>query len=177
METKDHTLTQLLSADSLIGKSVENYEEDKIGDIKDLVIDPISGEISYAVLSINTGFLNLESKFFAIPLQAMTVTESHVKFDISKEHLKNAPGFDKDVWPTGPQKEFLSSVYDYYKISRSTGGSSGQTNNDRGNEDLHVMSNPDSKANIHAKAGSVDADQIDQGNYDKDPNSNKQFDR
>jgi len=177
METKNHTLTQLLSADSLIGKSVENYEEDKIGDIKDLVIDPITGEISYAVLSVNTGFLNLESKFFAIPLQAMTVTESHVKFDISKEHLQNAPGFDKDVWPTGPQKEFLSSVYEYYNISRGKGGSFAQTNTDHGQEDLHLMSNPDSKANLNAMSGSVHADQTDHGNYDKDPNSNKQFDR
>ncbi len=175
METKDHTLTHLLSADTLIGKSVENYDDDKIGDIKDLVLDPISGEISYAVLSVSTGFLNLESKFFAIPLQAMTVTESTVKFDISKERLEKAPGFDKDVWPTGPQKEFLTSVYAYHNISRQ---SAGNQRSGTGNDALHLMSNPDSMANTRVHQSGMDkTGQPDHGNYDKNPDKNKQFDR
>lgn len=111
----------LLSADSINGTTVENSTGENIGDIKDLMINTNSGEVEYAVLSVNTGFLNLGSKYFAIPLQAMTFDKSREKVlvDISKDRLENSPGFDKDNWPDGAQNEFVSSVYDYYEIDRS----------------------------------------------------------
>ena len=48
-------------------------------------------EVQYVVLSVNTGFLNLESKYFAIPWQVFsfnTVDEVLV-LDIDKDRLKN----------------------------------------------------------------------------------------
>ena len=57
-------------------------------------------------------------KLFAVPWQAMkldTVNHCFV-FDVSKERLKDAPGFDKDHWPGTGDREFQTRVYTYYNV-------------------------------------------------------------
>ncbi len=126
----------ILSSSSITGSSVKNLKDEKVGEIKDLMIDTESGEVAYAVLSVNTGFLNLESKYFAIPFQAFTF-HSHrdevLTLDIDKERLKDSPGFDKDNWPKGPQREFIDEVNAFYGIdrNRTMSDSTGMHSNER----------------------------------------------
>lgn len=112
---------QLLSGSSINGTIVENRNGDNIGNIKDVMIDTRTGEVAYAVLSVDTGFLNLGSKYFAVPLQALKFDfdNKRILMDIKREQLENAPGFDKDNWPSGPQSEFIGLVYDFYEVERS----------------------------------------------------------
>ena len=107
----------ILSASSIEGTTVRTPADEKVGDIKDIMLDTHSGEVVYAVLSVDTGFLNLGNKYFAIPWQALTfdtAQEEVVIFDVNKEKLENAPGFDKDNWPSEPQPEFVDEVHSYY---------------------------------------------------------------
>ncbi len=90
------------------------------------MFDVSTGEISYAVLSVSTGFLNLESKYFAVAWGALnfdkyradTYGENVIILDVSKERLENSPGFDKDNWPTHPDSTFIDSVNSYYGVER-----------------------------------------------------------
>lgn len=116
MRNEDNDL--VLSTSTLEGSKVKNLSNETIGDIKDIMLDADTGEVVYAVLSVNSGFLNLESKYFAIPWQVFsfnTVDEVLV-LDIDKDRLKNSPGFDKDNWPKGPQTEFISEINTYYGV-------------------------------------------------------------
>lgn len=108
----------LLRADTMQGTKVYDAEARHIGQIKDLMIDTATGYVEYAVLSVDTGFLNLGNKFFAIPLRAFRILEEGKEWqlDVDKDKLEGAPGFDKDNWPTGAQTEFLSEVYRYYDV-------------------------------------------------------------
>ena len=107
---------QVLSASTIIGEKVINTAGEQLGTIKELIIDPDDGFISYAVLSFG-GFLGLGDKLFAIPWEALTLdTEDHAFIlDVDKELLKNAPGFDKDHWPDNAQYEagWLLDIYEY----------------------------------------------------------------
>ncbi len=38
--------------------------------------------------------------------------------DVSEEHLKVAPGFDKDHWPSMADLQWASSVLNYYRYYR-----------------------------------------------------------
>src|SRR5690348_5094968 len=60
----------VLKASDLIGKKVEDTEGKKLGDIKDLVIDPMEGDIEYVVLDFG-GFLGIGDKYFAVPWDAL----------------------------------------------------------------------------------------------------------
>ncbi|WP_373494592.1 PRC-barrel domain-containing protein [Aquiflexum sp.] len=114
---------QIISGSSLEGTDVRTPADESIGDIKDIMIDLQSGKISYLVLSVNTGFLNLNNKYFAVPLKAFTfnfgddyTNKDVLVLDVSKERLESSPGFDKDNWPTHADSEFVDSVNSFYDI-------------------------------------------------------------
>ncbi len=110
----------LLTAASIKGTPVRDKHDEVLGNIKDLMIDLRTGEVIYAVLSVEDGFLNMGSKYFAVPLQAFSVDtiNERMVLDVSKERLEKAPGFDKDNWPQQPQADFIISVYAFYNVER-----------------------------------------------------------
>lgn len=106
----------ILSATTLIGDPVKNYDGDDLGKIEELMIDLQSGRIAYAVLSIG-GFLGIGDKLFAIPWELLTVNQEEKCFelDIDEETLENAPGFDKDNWPETNDYDIVTRAYAFYE--------------------------------------------------------------
>lgn len=89
----------------LIGMDVRNHENEDLGDIEDLVIDPKSGQIRYAAVSMG-GFLGLGDELFAVPWSAIKVQleaddddDYEAVVNIDKQRMENARGFDQDNWP------------------------------------------------------------------------------
>jgi sporulation protein YlmC with PRC-barrel domain len=101
------TTRRILSASTLRGNAVVDSKGEKLGDIKDFMVDPTTGTISYAVLSFG-GFLGMGDKLFAVPMSTMSLHANDKSFVLgtSKEQLKQAPGFDKDKWPDFASPEF-----------------------------------------------------------------------
>src|ERR1044071_7377379 len=107
--------SKILKANDLIGKNVTNPAGERMGDIKDLVIDVDSGKIVHAALDFG-GFLGMGDKLFAVPWQSLGMTPDGKKFtlDVPKDRLKNAPGFDQKHWPNMADRQFVTDVYNYY---------------------------------------------------------------
>ena len=105
-----------VKASSIIGTDVVNPNGDNLGDIKEVVIDPNTGKVAYAVVSFG-GFLTMGEKLFAIPLSSFKYdpTENEYVLDISKERLEAAPGFDADHWPSMSDEKWNRDVYKYYE--------------------------------------------------------------
>lgn len=106
---------EVMAADTLEGDTVVNASDEKLGEITDIMIDVQSGQVAYAVLSCG-GFMGIGDKLFAIPWGALTLDATHKQFvlDIDKERLKDAPGFDKDHWPSMADSRWAAQVHDYY---------------------------------------------------------------
>lgn len=106
---------RLMGADTLIGEDVYNRQEEDLGDIKEIMLDMRQGQVAYAVLSFG-GWLGMGDKLFAVPWQALQLDTVNKRFllDVSKDHLKNAPGFDKDNWPDMASAEFTTQMNDFY---------------------------------------------------------------
>lgn len=104
-----------LSATTLIGDDVENPQGEALGDLNDIMLDTTSGKIEYAVISFG-GILGMGDKLFAVPWSALTVDHEGHKLilNVSKERLKDAPGFDKDNWPNFADTTFAQKVSTYY---------------------------------------------------------------
>ena len=110
-------------ASQTIGMAVDNANGDHLGKIEDLVFDPNTGKIRYAVLSFG-GFLGLGDKYFAIPFTHLraeatktstTGSESyHLVLDVAKERLKDAPGFDSKNWPDFGDPSYGTAVDRFY---------------------------------------------------------------
>lgn len=107
---------RLMTADTLIGNAVMNHQGDTLGEIEDIMLDVPRGRIAYAVMSAG-GFLGIGEKLFALPWSSMTLDTERKCFllDADKERIKNAPGFDKDHWPSQADNTWQSEVNSYYQ--------------------------------------------------------------
>ena len=104
-----------MGADTLIGNDVYNKSSEDLGDIKEIMIDVRSGQVSYAVLSFG-GFLGMGDKLFAVPWAALKLDTENKRFvlDVNKERLESAPGFDKSKWPNMADATWQASIHSYY---------------------------------------------------------------
>lgn len=107
--------SRIISSSTITGQNVYNLKDENIGEIKDLMINPSSSEVVYAVLAFG-GFMGIGSKLFAIPLEALQYSEEDdtIRLDVNKEKLENAPSFDEDNWPMTADNDFVDSVYSHY---------------------------------------------------------------
>ena len=128
--SKDGPGPALMGADTLIGDDVYNHKDEDLGDIKEIMLDMRTGKVAYAVLSFG-GIMGMGEKLFAVPWQRLTLDTVNKRFilDIEKEHLENAPGFDKDNWPDMTSEDWSDEVDAFYGTSAGsnlhTQGSSG----------------------------------------------------
>ena len=107
---------RVMAASTLEGDDVVNSAGDKLGTLDEIMLDVPSGRIAYGVLS-SGGFLGIGDKLFAIPWRALTLDADNECFilDVSKERLEEAPGFDKDNWPSMADESWAREVHTYYR--------------------------------------------------------------
>lgn len=107
---------RIMAADTLEGDAVKNAAGESLGTLDHIMIDVPSGRVAYAVLSFG-GFLGMGDKLFAVPWAALKLDPANKCFvmDASEEDLKNAPGFDKDHWPTFADEKWAVEIHTYYK--------------------------------------------------------------
>jgi hypothetical protein len=87
-------------ASGLLGMEVRNRENQKLGEIKDLVMES-PGKVSYAVLAVG-GFLGIGEKLIALPPRSLQVAADgdYLVLDADKARIQAAPGFAATAWPS-----------------------------------------------------------------------------
>jgi sporulation protein YlmC with PRC-barrel domain len=84
----------LLAASEIKGARVINFQNQDVGEIDELLIEPDTGQIRFAVVSVG-GFLGLGSTRVAVPWQALQITRESGRvwymLDATKERLETAP--------------------------------------------------------------------------------------
>ena len=101
VQASNESMQQVSRASKIIGTNVKNPNGDKLGDIKDLVLDPESGQVVYVVVSFG-GVLGVGDKLFALPWKALhwTRDKEYYVLDVDKSTLKKAPGFEQNIRPS-----------------------------------------------------------------------------
>lgn len=102
-------------ASDLIGITVKNYQDEKLGKVEDLAVDVESGRIVQVILSTG-GFLGIGDTLTAVPPGALhhDVAQKVLQLDANKDKLKGAPQFDNAKWDEGTQTTQVAEVYAYY---------------------------------------------------------------
>jgi len=104
---RSHRVSKILGAD------VRNKSGDKIGDVRDLVVDG-SGTIRLAIVSTG-GFLGVGDRLHAVPWDALGLgPKDDLILDIDKAHLQAAPGFTSKTWPNLGDDRWLADNRRYY---------------------------------------------------------------
>lgn len=111
---------QTIPATNIVGTHVENWEDENLGTITDVMINKHDGIVAYMVLSY-PGHYSQEwrNKRFAVPFEAIARKQGadgiEYILNTDPEFLKKAPGFDADNWPDFADPAFSSVIKDYYK--------------------------------------------------------------
>jgi len=102
-------------ATDVIGMTVNNYQNEKLGKVSDLALDVESGRVVEVIISTG-GFLGLGKTLTAVPPSALhhDAGLTFLQLDASKEKFNAAPRFDLAKWDEGTQSNQLSEVYGYY---------------------------------------------------------------
>jgi hypothetical protein len=103
METTDDDLTagtegSLIAAGKVVGTSVYGPDHVHIGEVADIMIRKVSGQVAYAVLSVG-GFLGLGARHCALPWQMLkydTGLGGFVVPTLTRDRLERAPVYDAD---------------------------------------------------------------------------------
>jgi len=108
---------RVMGASTLGGDDVLNRQGEKLGTIEEIMLDVPTGRIAYAVLSAG-GFLGIGDKLFAIPWRSLTLDPENKCFvvDVAKERLEQAPGFDKNHWPSMADENWARELHTYYRV-------------------------------------------------------------
>jgi sporulation protein YlmC with PRC-barrel domain len=101
-------------ASALARERVRNRAGEIIGTIEDIVVNPVSGAIEYAIVSLDD--LGGRNRLFTIPWTSMSLSPSrdYVFLDMDRDRLARAPSFDRDRWPDLGDPVWRRSIHDYY---------------------------------------------------------------
>ena len=104
----------MISSDRVQGTEVYSLSGEHIGTIDNLVIDKVSGQIVYAMMSFG-GFLGLGKRLYPIPWQKLSydVSEGGYRTDLTEEQVKNAPDYNPDA---SVDSDIDERMYDYYDV-------------------------------------------------------------
>lgn len=90
----------LVKSNEVISVDVKSSAKENLGEIEEIVLDKLSGQARYVVLSFG-GFLGMGDKYFAFPWKAISYSPEDKCFilNVNKDKLKKENGFDKNHWP------------------------------------------------------------------------------
>ena len=106
----------LIGSDRVEGTSVYRSDGTKIGEIERVMIDKLSGQAAYAVMSFG-GFLGIGEDHYPIPWQRLTYNERFGGYEvnITDKQLENAPKYATgEEWQWDVRRG--RQIHDYYGV-------------------------------------------------------------
>lgn len=147
-------------ASKLMGTAVNNFQDEKIGTVKNFIVDLSAGRVVAVIISAG-GYMGMNGELSAVPATAFNFNKEHnaLQLDASKEMLANSPHFKSNEWPDFNQSGYSGGVYHAYKVEPYFGtDSTNQPNNtarnirDRNNRTLTPLDQSNSQADIDTTA-------------------------
>ncbi|MBC7634876.1 MAG: PRC-barrel domain-containing protein [Acetobacteraceae bacterium] len=105
----------LISSKRVTGSAVYNHDGEKLGSIDDLVIDKLSGQVRFAVMSFG-GFLGIGENYHQIPWDGLQYDKSQDGYliNLSRAALEAAPNYDRDQIDSFDYAGEGRTIDDYY---------------------------------------------------------------
>jgi len=110
---------QMNRASKVIGADVLDAQGGKIGEVRDIVVDPLRGQVAYAVVSFRSP-MGLATRYYVVPWQQLrqaSGTGDRFVTNLTREQLKAAPSFDRGRWPDMATEQWHRDVARFYSQS------------------------------------------------------------
>ncbi|MBB5054153.1 sporulation protein YlmC with PRC-barrel domain [Afipia massiliensis] len=117
MAQQERETSSLIGSDKVDGTAVYDADGEKIGSIERVMIEKMTGKVSYAVLSFG-GFLGIGDDHYPLPWSSLkyNVELGGYQTMIPVEKLKGAPKYaDENEWDWGATR--TKGLSDYYGVA------------------------------------------------------------
>jgi hypothetical protein len=118
MVTEASETGSLIGSDKVEGTAVYGADDTKIGSIERVMIDKVTGKVSYAVLSFG-GFLGIGDDHYPLPWQSLKYDTNlgGYRTGITQQQLEGAPKYSNDNAWNWNDPARARSVNDYYGVA------------------------------------------------------------
>ena len=118
MVTEVRETGSLIGSDKVEGTAVYGADDTKIGSIERVMIDKMSGKVSYAALSFG-GFFGIGDEHYPLPWQSLKYDTNlgGYRTGITETQLQGAPKFGNDNSWNWSDPARTRSVNDYYGVA------------------------------------------------------------
>jgi hypothetical protein len=115
METERRETGTLIGSDKVEGTAVYGTDAQKIGSIERVMIDKVSGQVSYAVLGFG-GFLGIGDDHYPLPWQSLKYDTGlgGYRTNLTADRLQGAPKYGNDNAWDWDDPGRARAVNDYY---------------------------------------------------------------
>lgn len=106
---------QLIRGKQLLGRDVHDERNEKIGELEDVALDPVSGQILYGVVEADS-FLGLGNDLTAVPWELLRIPgdEGDLELLVNRSTFESAPTFKDDTWPNMTDPGWSHSIYQHF---------------------------------------------------------------
>ena len=110
----------LIASDKVEGTPVYRSNGERVGEIKRIMIDKISGKVAYAVMSFG-GFMGIGEDYYPLPWSLLSYNPELEGYEVnlSESQLKNAPRYSKHENWDWSDRARERTIYDYYGMNLS----------------------------------------------------------
>jgi len=111
--------TAAIRAKKVIGTKVKGADGKTIGEIEDVVLDKLSNNIMFAVVSFG-GFMGMGEKYHPLPWRTLRYDDSQNAYmvDVSEDKLRQGPADSIEALTANDGAKFRDRAYEYYNVTR-----------------------------------------------------------
>src|SRR5580704_8495481 len=108
---------RLISSDKVVGTTVYNLQDEHLGSVYNLMVDKISGQVAYAVMSFG-GFLGMGESYHPLPWRVLKygVRQGGYVVDLDRRRLEGAPSYTASSLPNWSDRDYGRRVDEYYGV-------------------------------------------------------------
>jgi sporulation protein YlmC with PRC-barrel domain len=110
----------LIAASEVKGSKVKNIQSEEIGYIEDVLLDPDTGDVRFAVLNVG-GFLGIGGTKVAVPWNAFQISKEGNKpkyiLDATKDRLEKAPKIEGSHYERLYTRRDAEPIFVYWHVT------------------------------------------------------------
>ena len=112
--------TSAIRASKVIGTTVKDSSGERLGEVKDVMLDKQSNSILFGVMSFG-GVLGMGEKYHPVPWNALNYDETAGAYviNLTKDQLKAAPADSLEELTRTDGQAYRDRAFDYYKVPRA----------------------------------------------------------
>lgn len=109
---------RLIASNKVEGTAVYNRKGERLGTVDHFMVDKLSGQVAYAVMSFG-GFLGMGESYHPLPWRVLTYEPSQGGYvvDLDRRQLEGAPTYTSEEEPNWADRQYGWGVDKYYGIS------------------------------------------------------------